>query len=525
MKKLFFIVLLSPLALAQTTVSVRTIEDAKNSIEVDSDDQIQLVGDSASPGNSKLYGTNGAGVKGWYDQPAGGGGSEVNDLSSVVTWTNIPDANVPESAVTQHQSSLSIAETQVPDGSLLARNAGTETITGSWTWQTDLTIENTYGVVIEGAASESLKLYNDTSSGNAWTFEGSGGTREVVFTGIAQASFNDVRFGEVQGSGNDISLFQANDHLKLAAGNNDNMAFFEGASPAVLFDYLGTGRVRLELNTDASDADGSSAARTLHIRGDTDEPFAISSAGSDDFALFNVDLSGNVTVGGTVDSRDLATDGAKLDLIEAQADVTDETNVTDALDGATLTDVGTPASGDLIMLQDASDSNALKVAQFSTFGGGGGGGTTVSFFQVKDDGSTGQLTTGSATDLTGIWTTPELTDSDFSWNGTTGVLTLNAAGTLELNINVCSYNNANNRHELHVQIQENTGSWATVQEASNYASRNNTQDEGCVSIPGWLRDVASGDDFKLRIFDIGSAATVGASNVAGETYISAKLYN
>lgn len=33
---------------------------------------IQLVGDSASPGNSKLYGTNGSGTKGWYDQPSAG---------------------------------------------------------------------------------------------------------------------------------------------------------------------------------------------------------------------------------------------------------------------------------------------------------------------------------------------------------------------------------------------------------------------------------------------------------------------
>ena len=32
------------------------------------------------------------------------GGAEVNDLSSAVTWANIPDANVPSSAVTQHES-------------------------------------------------------------------------------------------------------------------------------------------------------------------------------------------------------------------------------------------------------------------------------------------------------------------------------------------------------------------------------------------------------------------------------------
>lgn len=66
-------------------------------------------------------------------------------------------------------------------------------------------------------------------------------------------------------------------------------------------------------------------------------------------------------------------DETKLDGIEALADVTDETNVVAALSGATLTDLGTPASGDKILLLDASDSDNLKVAQFSTFGGGGGG--------------------------------------------------------------------------------------------------------------------------------------------------------
>ena len=44
----------------------------------------------------------------------------------------------------------------------------------------------------------------------------------------------------------------------------------------------------------------------------------------------NVTLSNNLAVGGTVDGRDVATDGTKLDGIEASADVTDTTNVTTA---------------------------------------------------------------------------------------------------------------------------------------------------------------------------------------------------
>lgn len=41
--------------------------------------------------------------------------AETNDLTAAVTWANIPDANVPESAVTQHSAALSITESQISD--------------------------------------------------------------------------------------------------------------------------------------------------------------------------------------------------------------------------------------------------------------------------------------------------------------------------------------------------------------------------------------------------------------------------
>ena len=91
---------------------------------------------------------------------------------------------------------------------------------------------------------------------------------------------------------------------------------------------------------------------------------------SSDVGRFSVSSDGDVATGGTVDGRDLSVDGAKLDTIESNADVTDEANVTAALSGATLTDVGTPASTDKILLLDASDSDNLKYADFSEFGGG-----------------------------------------------------------------------------------------------------------------------------------------------------------
>ena len=52
-------------------------------------------------------------------------------------------------------------------------------------------------------------------------------------------------------------------------------------------------------------------------------------------------------------------DKTKLDGIEALADVTDETNVTAAIDGATLT-AATVATGDKVLVQDVDDSDNLK---------------------------------------------------------------------------------------------------------------------------------------------------------------------
>jgi hypothetical protein len=44
--------------------------------------------------------------------PAGG---EINDLTAAVTWDDVPDANITESSVTQHEAALSITESQISD--------------------------------------------------------------------------------------------------------------------------------------------------------------------------------------------------------------------------------------------------------------------------------------------------------------------------------------------------------------------------------------------------------------------------
>lgn len=107
-------------------------------------------------------------------------------------------------------------------------------------------------------------------------------------------------------------------------------------------------------------------------------------------------------------------DKTKLYNIEALADVTDEANVVSALNGATLTDIGAPTSTDRVLIQDASDTNNLKYANFSEFGGGGGdmsasvydpGGVGADAFDMDNmvAGTTNKLfTTTEETKLAGI---------------------------------------------------------------------------------------------------------------------------
>lgn len=150
----------------------------------------------------------------------------------------------------------------------------------------------------------------------------------------------------------------------------------------------------------------------------------------------------------------------------------------------------------------------------------------ITFFQVEDDGSTAQTTTGTLADLTGMWATPSITDADFSWDGSTGELTINADGTLVLDIQIMAFQVAgNNRTQLDVSVQyDSGGGFAEAVGGSNYSQRNVTQRNGGVSIPGFKLAVTNGDIIKVQIADVGTAVDVGNSNVAGQTYISATLY-
>jgi len=67
-----------------------------------------------------------------YAWVSNGTASEVNDLTSAVTWANVPDVNITQSSVTQHQAALSITESQITDLVHYADSDVDARITSTW---------------------------------------------------------------------------------------------------------------------------------------------------------------------------------------------------------------------------------------------------------------------------------------------------------------------------------------------------------------------------------------------------------
>jgi hypothetical protein len=321
-----------------------------------------------------------------------------------------------------------------------------------------------------GTAGALLSLYHNSASPAANDdvgliyFYGENSVGDKTLYNFIRAEVDDTTDGSEDSTFQFGTMVNGSNQVRLTVGSDINgVTVGNSAGPGVVESF---GNNDLVLQT------GNATTGDITITDGANGDIDISPNGTGDVILGNYTFDGDQTVGAGQDNYVMTYDN----------------------------------SSGLVSLEEAS----------------GGSGTTVTFFQVEDDGSTGQATTGSAADLAGMWGTPSLTDSDFSWNGTTGVLTVNTTGTVEFDIKVNGWQNSNNRQELHVQLVQ--GSSTVLVEDANYSSRNNTQDEGGAYIHGFKVAATATDTFKIRVFDIGVSSTIGASNVAGQTYFSAKLY-
>ena len=88
--------------------------------------------------------------------------AESNDLTAAVTWANVPDANITESSVTQHEAALTLTETQVE----AALSGITAFAVGNYTFNVNQTV---------GAGQDNYVLTYDHSTGEIGLEASTGG--------------------------------------------------------------------------------------------------------------------------------------------------------------------------------------------------------------------------------------------------------------------------------------------------------------------------------------------------------------
>ena len=303
--------------------------------------------------------------------------AETNDLTASVTWANVPDANITQSSVTQHQGALSITESQISDlGSYITLTDLSVGADATASGSGGIEYNNTTGVFTYtppdlSSLGTSVSI-SDTApvspdDGSLW-WDSELGKMFIYYTDVDSGQWVEAvpsGFNVSSGSSGialtDISVGPADDPSGEGAVEYDNTTGVFTYTPPDLSSYLTAETNDLTASvtwTNVPDANITQSSVTQHQAALSITESQISDLGSyltsipaeyltqtegdaRYLQLTGGSISGNITLSGTVDGRDVATDGTKLDGIEAGADVTDAGNVNPLVDAHLNTNTAT----------------------------------------------------------------------------------------------------------------------------------------------------------------------------------------
>lgn len=250
----------------------------------------------------------------------------------------------------------------------------------------------------------------------------------------------------------------------------------------------------------------------------------------------NLTVPANIIVTGTVDGRDVATDGSKLDAIEAAADVTDGTNVAAA--GAVMEADATTAAMSFVIDEDnmASDLATKVPTQQSVKAyvdaAGGGSGDVVGAASATDNAvARYDTTTGKLIQDSGLVVddSANVSHAGTLQSGTQAPTGTQSMTTRSTNVNASAANIAKFAHEtsatattgfagrLQVQLENGSGAQvaASAVEAQWTDATSGSEDSSTnlyASVAGVLTEVAS---FTGAGFDAQGGAISNVGNVDG----------
>ena len=321
--------------------------------------------------------------------------AETNAAASATTATtkageastSATNASTSESNAASSASSASTSATNAATSATAAQTAQTaaeaakEAIDGLYlgTASSNPTVDGNGDAVTVG------DWYFNTSDNTTRIYDGSGwntinpdlvGDTTPQLGGNLDTNGNNIQFGD-----NEKALFGDGSDLEIYHDGSNSIIKESGAGNLVL-----RGSNSSFQDTSGNDMISAISGGAVTLYNNTANRLSTSSTG--------VTVSGSIAVSGTVDGRDIATDGTKLDTVETNADVTDTTNVTAA--GA---------------LMDSEVTNLAQVKAFDTsdYATAAQGTTADSALQSGDNisvltNNSGYLTANQAITLSGAVT-------------------------------------------------------------------------------------------------------------------------
>ena len=215
--------------------------------------------------------------------------AEVNDLSAAVTWANVPDANITQSSVTQHQAALSITESQISDfGTYQPSDAGLTSIAGLTTAADKMlytTAADTYAVSTLTSAGRALLDDADAAAQRTTLGLGDLATQST----ITESQISDLQ-GYLTAETNDLGTAVTG---ILGIGNGGTGLTAIGTAGQVL--KVNSGATALEF-ADESGGGGSGSSYIEHS--DTVSDSLAITAGTNRMYVGNTNFSGSGTMAG-----------------------------------------------------------------------------------------------------------------------------------------------------------------------------------------------------------------------------------
>lgn len=226
-------------------------------------------------------------------------------------------------------------------------------------------------------------------------------------------------------------------------------------------------------------------------------------------------FSGNITVDGTVDGRDVATDGTKLDGIEASADVTDATNVDAA--GAVMNSDTSTASMSFVVDEDnmVSDSATKVPTQQSVKAYVDAKVPLVSNYAKYVGTGTPNINTSVYTEVSWINTTPQF--SNGTWSATSSHIVVPVTGLYMVQVNFYITGSAT-RSNVGLKFAVNDVQQSEIA-AHNYIRNNNGHNESSINMATTL-SLSANDQVSIYTAQLANGGVVSLQGTSSTIAIT-----